>query len=425
MIIMETLVYLCGYYYDTDMNLKQICIAFCMVLVLGSCEESVPEYGSPMTVRVYGISGKSDLTPGLKLGLYVGEPIGAGNVPMTVSGNGVGMLDREVRWKFNQSSSSRFFVYSPYDASYSGQQPLKIGVSTDQSTEEKFLSANLLTATGTGSRRQTTVDLKLTHAMTAMSVSFENRTDEIIKSMNVTGLKSEGAVDIETGEIEVTGKDTLFTPLRSSDGTDAFCFLYFPQEGTPTLNIEMESGKRIIITFDAPFPINAGKVIRKEGIILRESMLTDDNQKKQMLPMEGANITQWPENGVPVFPLYKESIVGVFAGKSAYGLYDLSQPDTIIYAFAGRDSDMQLSVRRLNTGRSFQQAHTASMEAHYFYVYDCPSVPIVERNYTVAFNVMGKSELKAFTKSMECIKVDGKKAWLMDKSCTVGIILAL
>ena len=406
------------------MNLKQICIATCTVLILGSCEESLPEYGSPMTVRVYGISKKSDLTPGLKLGLYVGEPVGADNVPMTVTGNGVGMLDREVKWKFNQSSSSCFFVYTPYKASY-GQQPVTMEFPTDQSTEEKFLSANLLTATGSGSRRQTTVDLTLSHAMTAMSVSFENRTDETIKSITVTGLKPEGIVDIETGGIEATGKETLFTPLHASDGSDAFCFLYVPQEGTPTFNLEMESGKHIIITFDAPFPINAGKVIRKEGIILRDNMLSDGEQKIQRLPMEGANITEWPENGIPVFPLYKESIAGVFAGKNAYGLYDLSQPDTIIYTFAGREANMQFSVRRYDTGRSFQQAHTASGEAHYFYVYDCPSVPVAERSYTVAFNVMGKSEQKGFTKTLECIKVDKKTAWLMDKSCTVGIVLAL
>ena len=407
------------------MKLKQIFLAAGVVLMLGGCEEAQPDLGAPMSVRVYGVSGKNDLTPGIKLGLFVGEPIGEYNVPMTVSADGEGMLDREVRWKFNQSSSSVFFVYTPYDASYSGQQAINIDLPTDQSTEERFLSANMLTGIASGDRRQTTVDLTLAHAMTAMSVSFENKTGDSIKSMNVTGLMSEGIIDITTGEIEATGKDTLFTPLRSSDETDAFCFLYVPQEGTPTLNIEMKSGKSIIITFDAPFPKNAGKVIRKEGIILRENMLTDDGQNKQILPMEGANITDWPENGIPVFPLYKESIVSVFAGKNAYGLYDFSQPDTVIYAFAGKDANMQFSVRKYTTGRSFQLAHTASGEVHFFYIYDCPSVPVVKQSYDVAFNAMGKTGQKGFTKSLECIKIDNKKAWLMDKSCSVGVILAL
>jgi hypothetical protein len=406
------------------MKLKQTFLATCVVLMLGGCKEAQPDLGAPISVRVYGVSGKKDLTPGLKLGLYVGEPIGVYNVPMTVSADGVGMLDREVNWKFNQSSSSGFFVYTPYDPSYSGQQPI-IELPTDQSTEDKFLSANMLTGLASGSRRQTTVDLTLAHAMTAMSVSFENKTGEIIRSISVTGLISEGILDIETGGIEATGASDSITPLHSSDGSDAYCFLYVPQEGKPMLNIEMESGKSITITFDAPFPKNAGKVIRKEGIILRENMLSDGEQNIQILPMEGANITEWPENGVPDFPLYKESIAGVFAGKSAYGWYDLSQPDTVIYAFSGKDGNMQLSVRRYETGRSFQQAHTASGEVHFFYVYDCPSKPILERSYTVAFNVMGKTEQKGFTKTLECIKVDNRSAWLMDKSCTVGIILAL
>ena len=406
------------------MRLKQIFLAACVVLMYGSCEESQPEFGAPMSVRVYGVSGKSDLTPGLKLGLYVGEPIGEYNVPMTVSADGVVTLDREVKWKFNQSSSSRFFVYAPYDASYSGQQPI-IELPTDQSTEEKFLSANVLSATASATPRQGAVGLTLAHAMTAMSVSFENKTGDTIKSISVTGLMSEGMMDITTGEIEAMGTSDSITPLRSSDGSDAFCFLYVPQDGTPTLNFEMKSGKSITITFDAPFPSYPGKVIRKEGIILRENMLSDGEQKIQTLPMEGANITEWPENGVPAFPLYKESIAGVFAGKSAYGWYDLSQPDTVIYAFSGKDGNMQLSVRRYETGRSFQQAHTASGEVHFFYVYDCPSKPVLERSYTVAFNVMGKTGQKGFTKTLECIKVDNRSAWLMDKSCTVGIILAL
>ena len=406
------------------MRLKQIILATCVVLTLGGCEESMPEFGAPMSVRVYGVSGKSDLTPGLKLGLYVGDPIGENNVPMTVSADGVGILDREVKWKFNQSSSSGFFVYAPYDASYSGQQP-GIELPTDQSTEDKFLSANMLTATVSATPKQGTVGLTLTHAMTAMSVSFENKTGDTIKSISVAGLMSEGMMDIATGGIEATGASDSITPLRASDGSDAFCFLYVPQEGTPTLNLEMKSGKSITITFDAPFPSYPGKVIRKEGIILRENMLSDGGQKIQTLPMEGANITEWPENGVPAFPLYKESIAGVFAGKSAYGWYDLSQPDTVIYAFSGKDGNMQLSVRRYETGRSFQQAHTASGEVHFFYVYDCPSKPVLERSYTVAFNVMGKTEQKGFTKTLECIKVDNRSAWLMDKSCTVGIILAL
>ena len=405
------------------MKLKQTFLATCVVLMLGGCTEYRPEYGAPMSVRVYGVSGKSDLTPGLKLGLFVGEPLNVGNVPMTVSLNGTGQLDREVKWKFDQSSSSHFFVYSPYDASYSGEQPIEIPI--DQSTEEKFLAANVLTGTVSASPKQVAVGLTLAHAMTAMSVSFENKTDETIKSVSVTGLMREGMMDIETGLLEATGASDSIKPLKSSDGSDAFCFLYVPQEGTPTLNIEMESGKRIIITFDAPFPKNAGKVIRKEGIILRDNMQTDDGQNKQILPMEGANITDWPENGIPVFPLYKESIVSVFAGKNAYGLYDFSQPDTVIYGFAGKDAKMQFSVRKYATGRSFQQAHTASGEVHFFYIYDCPSVPVVNESYNVAFNAMGKTVQKGFTKSLECIKIDNKKAWLMDKSCSVGVILAL
>jgi hypothetical protein len=404
------------------MNLKQICAATCMVLVLGGCEETLPEDGAPMSVRVYGISGKSDLTPGLKLGLFVGEPVGIDNVPMTVSGNGVGMLDREVKWKFNQSSSSRFFVYSPYSDSLLERQFVKIDYPTDQSTEEKFLAANVLTGNASASPRNTAVEVTLTHAMTAMTVSFENRTGEKIISMEITGLMTNGIIDVASGEVETTGTSGTITPLRSTDDTEAFCFLYLPQIGTPTFNLKMESGKSIIITFDNPFEKSVGKIIRKEGIILRSNMLS---QEKQILSMEGANITQWPENGIPVFPLYRESIVSVFAGKNAYGLYDLSQPDTIIYAFSGKENQMQLSVRQYVTERSFQQAHTASGEVHYFYVYNCPSVPIVERIYTVAFNVMGRSEQKSFTKSLKCVKVDGESAWLMDETCTVGVIMAL
>ena len=51
--------------------------------------------------------------------------------------------------------------------------------------------------------------------------------------------------------------------------------------------------------------------------------------------------------------------------------------------------------------------------------------PVVGHEYNVAFNVSGNSALTGCTMNMECVKVDDEHVWLVDRSGSKGLIMAL
>lgn len=588
-------------------------LAIGCILMLFGCKDEKPEYGAPMNVRIFGVMGRADLDPGLKLGLFVGEPVGADNVPMTVTEGGYVEAEKELKWAFDQSQSSRFLAYAPYDESFTGQETVTINVPADQSTKDKMLQGNLLIGITSGSPKESAVTMKLKHAMTGMTVSFDNRTGERIESLTAAGFMSEGRLNLITGTLTATDSKKKITPMRSPSDNNSFSFIYIPQDVTPVFTVTLSSGKTMAFTYNNYCHEYPGSII-KMSIQLDES-----TPKANMLELSGVNITQWTSNGIPGFvqlPEYicladlknvqpdedeegffsaylnkvtvtavdrtSEDILGVILedstcaihvwayqdsplkvgstivgpvlglmdkpsqdefhishfytsyatigktdklpcttgsfgalaeniGKWEYrrmrfedarleevfnngravfsqdtvrysvicpdldmklakgvkgdligfpvrsgsdimimvyepeqfssfykdatdnvltrdtiaGLYDLLTPDTAIYVMDGPDMELQYSVRRFSYGRTMQLSDTRNGEVFLFLVYDCTDKPVSGHEYKVAFNAMGKSDQKGWTMMLECVKVDGDKAWLIDKTGKYGLILAL
>ena len=599
------------------MKFKSFLFAVCLIILFVGCKDEKPKYGAPVSVNVYGVLGRADLDPGLKFGLFVDDPVRVENIPFNVSEGGAAVLETEVKWAFNQTEPSRFFLYAPYNSSFSGQEYADLDFPADQSTTQKILKGNLLTAIGSGNPKESSINLKVKHAMTLMTVSFDNRTGKKIKSMKVNGFRITGQMNLVTGTIAPTGKNGTITPLRASDGTDSFCFLYIPQDATPQFDVVLESGRSLSITFNNYCHEYPGSVIRMSSILLTESMFSKESNQI-ILELDGVNTTQWPENYLPEFqrrspyvtlsqlnsvvpdednffavylnkvtvtaedntnpeikgvvledstraihvwtyfdtplkvgstivgpvlgfmdkpsaneinisyfytdyatisntdtlPCTEQSVSAVMKKRSYYeyrrmlfrditlkkgfshdravfvqdstefsvicpgietqlaegvkgdligfpvwtgsefvvmvydgkqfssfkkesemnsalarqnrgGMYDLSNPDTAYYAFAGKESALQFSVTEYKSGRSMQVAHAGSGEAHYFYVYDCPESPVVGHLYKVAFNLFGQSSKSGCTMDMECVKVDDGLAWFVDRSGINGLVLML
>ena len=587
-------------------------VAACMLTLCG-CRDDKPKYGAPMNVRVFGVTGRQDLDPGLKLGLFVGEPVGVDNAPMTVMEDGTVLPDGDIRWAFDQSQASRFFVYAPYDRSYSGQESVTIKVPSDQSTVEKMLKGNLMTAITSGGPKETSVNIKLSHAMTAMTISFDNRSGYKIASLSVSGFMTTGTFDLLTGKITATADKMPITPLRSSLDDNSFCFTYIPQNVTPVFYVTLTSGKRIAFTYDNYCHEYPGSVIRMS------IQIDESTPEANILELKGVNISQWMSNGVPSFaevpeyicldglknvnpdqtrdgffsaylnkvtvtavdrtasdiygviledstcaihvwadndsPLkegntivgpvlglmnkpsadefhishfytsyatvsktnelpstlgnfgdlekkiddweyrrmkfrhvtlesgfendravflqgttrvsvvcpgiditlapgvmgdligfpvrsgedimimaYDEGQFSLFSKEAAdnaltmhrtCGLYDLTEYDTAINVMKGPDPKFQHSVRVFDYGRTLQVADTRNGEVLLFLIYDCTDTPIIGHEYTVAFNVLGRSTKKGSTLKMECIKTDEDRAWLTDTKGTYGLVLGL
>lgn len=272
------------------------------VLVLFGCKDNKPQYGAPMNLRILGVTGKSDLTPGLKLGLFVSEPVGADNIPMTVSDYGMPEPDNDIRWAFDQSQSSRFFVYAPYDESFTGKETVTINTPTDQRSKDWLLQGNLMTCVASGGPKETSVTMKLKHAMTAMTVSFDNRTGYKIDALSVTGFMTEGELDLITGTLTATGSTKPILPMRSPYDNNTFTFIYIPQNTTPLFTVTLSSGKTIGITFDNYCHEYPGSIIRMN------IQLDESTPKANILELSGVNISQWTTNGVPSFVQVPEYI---------------------------------------------------------------------------------------------------------------------
>lgn len=601
------------------MKLKYVALtAVGCLLTLCGCKDDKPKYGAPILVKVFGVMGRADLGSAIQFGLYASEPIGAENVPLTIPDGAVAQLEKEIRWSFDQSESTRFFLYAPYDPAFTGQEYGTVSVPSDQSKRENVLKANLLTATVAGSPKEAAVNFTVEHAMTVMTFSFDNRTGQRIKSVKVNGFRTNGELNLLTGKLSPTGSNSQITPLRAPDGTDSFCFIYVPQDASPQFDIELESGKKLSIAYDHYCHTHAGSVIRMDDILLTESLFKDDNNFV-ILELDGVNTTQWTVNGIPEFDMgypymnladlsliepdpsrdnffaaylnkvtvtavdesnpdfkgvviedstraihvwtyydsplkvgstivgpvlgimnkvskkefyisyfytdyatvgktdtlpctegmvaevskkadtyayrrmqfsdvrlkerresdrmvfvqgevefnvvcpglksrltegvtgdligfpvwngqefyvmvydsrqfssfHKEAAVNAFTRQQTCGLYDISDPDTAYYSFAGLESRLQFAVTRLTTGHLQQVANTGSGEIHCFYSYDMPLVPVVGHEYSVAFNLSGNSSETGYTMSMECVKVDEGVVWLVDKSGSKGVIVAL
>lgn len=294
-------------------------VAGCLLMMCG-CKDEKPQYGASMNIRILGVSGKPDLSPGYKLGLYASEPVGARNVPFTVAENGSVTSDVDVKWAFDQSHSSMFFVYAPYNEAYAESESVIIDIPTDQTTQEKLLSGNILTGVASGAPGDYQVAIQLKHAMTAMVISFDNRSGEKIKSMNVNGFQTKAKLNSVTGTLTVAGGKNKINPMRSPEDDNTFIFLYPPQDVLPVFNLTMESGKTISYTFDNPCREYAGRVVKMSGIKIEEG-----TKDANMLSLSGANLTQWTSNGVPdisvLFPYV--DLAGLGKVKTDEGSYNL------------------------------------------------------------------------------------------------------
>lgn len=276
------------------MKIKSVfLLAASSLIISAGCKDSKPEYGAPMLVRVFDVSGRSVFRPEQKMGLFVSEPVGADNVPFTVGANGSVMTEKEIKWGYDQSHSSRFFAYSPYNSSFSGQEMVDINIPTDQSTADKFLNSDMLVGVSSGGPQDKSVKIKMQHALTAMTVFFDNRSGERISEVGVFGFMTTGRLNIITGELTATTGKKEITPLRSDDDENSFAFVYIPQDVTPLFKVKLSSGKVLSYTFDNYCHEYPGKIIRMK-VIIKES-----DTEANIQELSGVSINQWNTNGIP------------------------------------------------------------------------------------------------------------------------------
>ena len=286
-----------------------------LALVFQNGCKKEPETGEPLKFKVMGVRGINDFPENMEFGLFADSPVGTDNAPFRVMGNYQTLFNNNVslNWGFNQANPSRLLVYAPYNPDYDGFGESEMDVPLDQSTEENFLHANFLLGQTSGRPGQSNVVVRMEHAMTAMMLMFDNRTGDRVDSCFVSGFMTHGVFNKVTGTLKAASKNAVVIPFRSPWGDDVFCFQYLPQEGTPTVYVQFESGKIIAMTFSSYFQYYPGKVV-SPGLIT----LTEDMGPYNILPLDGVSVMDWSNNIFPSFPKMNQT----------YNLNTLAQVNT-------------------------------------------------------------------------------------------------
>lgn len=262
------------------------------VVLIGTagCKKE-PEFGAPMSLKM---SGDGEFDPNLRLGLFSGAPVNADNVPFKVLQNGRIETEKELFWGYNQASSSSFVAYSPYNESFTGLESVSLDLPADQSSPEKMKNADIMLSVVSGNPSQAVVNFRMRHAMTALLFKFDNRTGDDIKRVEVSGVNMSAQINFVSGSVTAAGSNRWVVPMRASEGSDTFMFLYPPQDAKFMFDVTLDSGSNINVTFDRSCDTYPGMIVNVGTILL------DDNMSpKNEVELKDVSVSSWDAAGLP------------------------------------------------------------------------------------------------------------------------------
>lgn len=123
----------------------------------------------------------------------------------------------------------------------------------------------------------------------------------------------------------------------------------------------------------------------------------------------------------------RENTENAFTRVKMPGFYDLSQPDTAVYELKGADIQYSVSHNDSDGYSLFQTYDFENDVADVAYSTGILRNPLPGQRYQMSINPgRAVSHYESGLKTMECIRVEDDRAWLMDSADpTVGLIVAL
>ena len=242
------------------MPLKRLFILTACLLALGACRRVnvTPKEREDVvfTVSASAYAAKateSALENGDVIGIFAMEPVNRYNVRGTVSGTGVNMTN-PIQWEVDQSVSTRFLAYLPYQTSLSGTE-YAFSVKSNQTTAQAYAASDLRLAT-VDARPFSTVNLAFRHALSKLVV-------------NVTCQSSADRVtSVETGEI-VTGAQvnlsatsvtatTVKGTVKLGASGSGYAAVVVPQTGLFPLTVTLANGRTVPCKLETPAQFEPG-----------------------------------------------------------------------------------------------------------------------------------------------------------------------
>ena len=124
-------------------------------------------------------------------------------------------------WKDNKTHAD-FYLYYPYTTSIGDVNAMPWSINADQSTIEKYKSADLLIGKTTNvAPTESAVKIDAKHVMSQMVVTLKpgngftsESLDKAKISVKINRLKTQATANLVTGELTAKGDDTDLTPLK-------------------------------------------------------------------------------------------------------------------------------------------------------------------------------------------------------------------
>ena len=114
----------------------------------------------------------------------------------------------------DDATAADFYAYAPYKENVSNARSLPVSVQADQSTTDAYAKSDLLWGCALGKTASDgSFDLTLTHRLSQLTVVVtaeggfdENELQASDVSVTIGGTKTQGTMDLATGELSVTGE---------------------------------------------------------------------------------------------------------------------------------------------------------------------------------------------------------------------------
>jgi len=213
--------------------------------IVSSCQEKeIPETkGNAIKFAKIDRSANSPLAADSEIGLFVSSPVHADNVKLKIDAQGNVSSETEVCWAIQQTTSSDFLAYSPYNASYTGAKSGRFEVAIDQTSASAITASDLLIATACASPEDGEIDFVFEHKNSKISLYFTNNSGEAIKGVEICDVLTEAQISFTNGSVSATGdKGSVKCCLgKDASNKDVYTALIVPQTAKFTVRVTLAS----------------------------------------------------------------------------------------------------------------------------------------------------------------------------------------
>ncbi|MCQ2154968.1 MAG: fimbrillin family protein [Bacteroidales bacterium] len=196
----------------------------------------------------------------LLFGLTIGEPVNVSNVKLIADEDGNITTEEKLYWGEGQKTASTFTAYFPYDASYRDTVNV-FSVKEDQSSEEKFILSNLMTATTSASPSTKFVSMNFKNRMAGLDMYFDNRTGKTIKEVYVSSVYPAVNLNIVNGECVTIQNNPVDIKMlyvtTTAKGLDLYNAIIPVQTSSLALNVVYTDGSSQTCTLDSAIALEA------------------------------------------------------------------------------------------------------------------------------------------------------------------------